>query len=278
MINLITVTGHNTHLLPHMLNHYKNIVDNVYIILYLTHKDDIVLNEIEELGITPYKVIIDKKFNWKRVTELYNEVKNEKPDEWWIVADDDEFQVYPSSPTELIKECEENGWEFITGGFIDRIGPNGTLPTITRDSNVWEEFPLGGFFRYPISKACPNKVCLMKGKIKVTHGQHYVQLEKGRNTWGYEGLQHPKRYPVKKGFIQVHHFKWDSSVIKRLKEVSEVKEDYSFWWEYKKMFDFLTKNSYIIDVDIPQFYIQSISNKYTDYKYWKRLTNQIIQI
>ena len=39
------------------------------------------------------------------------------------------------------------------------------------------------------------------------------------------------------GFIQVHHFKWDSTVLERLKEVSETEEDYTFWKEYKKMYE-----------------------------------------
>lgn len=277
-LNLVTVTGHNTVMLPHMLSHYKEIVDNIYVVVYLQTEDDPVLQQVEDLGITPHKVVIEEKFNWNKVTDLYNEVKSEKPEEWWIVADDDELQVYPSPPKELIKECEENGWEFITGGFLDRIGIDGTLPKINKDSNVWEEFPLAGFFRYPISKACPNKVCLMKGNIKVTPGQHYVQLEKGRNTWGYEGLQHPKRYPVDKGFIQVHHFKWDNTVIERLKEVSNIETTYSYWEEYELMYEYFLNNNFRVDIHEKSFYISKGSSIYNDFKNWEHLTQQIVLI
>ena len=38
----------------------------------------------------------------------------------------------------MIKECEQNGWEFITGGFVDRIGPNGTFPKVHKYTDIWK--------------------------------------------------------------------------------------------------------------------------------------------
>ena len=78
-INLVTVVGHNIKMLPHMLNHYKDIVDDVYVVVYRQHEDDGILEEIEKLGITPYKIVTEPKFNWQTVTDLYNEVKMTKP-------------------------------------------------------------------------------------------------------------------------------------------------------------------------------------------------------
>ena len=56
--------------------------------------------------------------------------------------------------------------------------------------------------------------------------------------WGEEGTGwrlgiHHRRG---EGFIQVHHFKWDSTVLEAPKEVSETEKDYTFWEEYKKMY------------------------------------------
>ena len=103
----------------------------------------------------------------------------------WIVADDDEFHLYPKNIRKMIKECEENGWEFITGGFLDRIGENGTFPKVHKYTDIWKAFPNAGFFRHPMSGACPNKVCVMKGSVDVTAGQHYAIVdEDGKNSWG----------------------------------------------------------------------------------------------
>ena len=43
----------------------------------------------------------------RRVTEHYNEVKLLKPDDWWIVADDDELQLYSKPIETIVQECEE---------------------------------------------------------------------------------------------------------------------------------------------------------------------------
>ena len=129
-LNLVTVVGHNITMLPHMLDYYKDIVDNIFVVVYRQNDDDGILEQIENLGITPYKVVTEPKFNWERVTELYNEVKLTKPNDWWIVSDDDEIQIYPEDIKVMISKCEENGWKFITGGFLDRIGENGKFPHI----------------------------------------------------------------------------------------------------------------------------------------------------
>ena len=52
-----------------------------------------------------------------------------KPYDWWIVSDDDEIQIYPKPIDEMIDECEIAGWEFITGGFLDRIGEGVLSPS-----------------------------------------------------------------------------------------------------------------------------------------------------
>jgi hypothetical protein len=281
-LNLVTVVGHNITMLPHMLHYYKHIVDNIFVVVYRQNEDDGILEEIEKLGITPYKVVTEPKFNWEKVTELYNEVKLTKPNDWWIVSDDDEIQIYPEDIKVMISKCEENGWKFITGGFLDRIGEDGTFPHINNYTNIWESFPYSGFFRYPMSGACPNKVCVMKGDVEITTGQHYAKID-SNNVWGEEGVKHPLRYPPGRGegFIQVHHFKWDSTVLERLKEVSETEKDYTFWKEYKKMYKAIEINDWKIDINNPMFGLEKqvpFQNEHWDYQYWNRLTKGIIKI
>ena len=277
-INLVTVVGHNTTLLPHMLNHYKDIVDEIYVVVYRQHELDGILEDVINLGIKPHKVVTEPKFNWERVTELYNEVKRTKPNEWWVVSDDDEFHIYPKPLRELITECDKNGWEFITGGFLDRIGERGEFPLVEKDTNIWESFPLAGFFRYPISGAMPNKCCVMKGSVDVTSGQHFAVIG-DTDTWRERGWNHPKRYPIENGFIQVHHFKWDSTVLERLKEVSQTKEDYTYWREYRKMYRGIQLNDWKIDVENKEYKLQKMIRKnYSEYENWKELTQVIINI
>ena len=127
-------------MLPHMLNHYKDIVDEIYVVVYNQSKDDGILEEVRALGIEPYLVWTEDKYNWERVTYLYNYVKSQKPNDWWIVSDDDELQVYPEPIHDIIETCERKGYDFVTGGFIDRIGPNGTFPVVNNDTNIKKIF------------------------------------------------------------------------------------------------------------------------------------------
>lgn len=259
-----------------MLKHYENKVDRMFVVVYRQSDNDTILEEIEELGIKPFWVVTEPKFHWERVTDIYNTVKIKHPNDWWIVSDDDELQVYPEPIEDIIRESEKKGYEFVTGGFLDRIGKDGTFPKVTRDTNLHKEFPLGGFFRYPMSGACPNKVTLMKGTVNVTPGQHYVDFGNGKNSWG---TSHPKRFPIEEVFTQVHHFKWDSTVVGRLREVASVKEDYTFWREYKKMHLAIRKNKMKIDINNPEFMFEELKEfSYISYNNWSVLRDKIVLI
>ena len=178
----------------------------------------------------------------------------------------------------MISDCEENGWEFITGGFLDRIGERGEFPLVEVNTNIWETFPLAGFFRYPMSGAMPNKVCVMKGSVDVTSGQHFAKVG-NTDTWRERGWKHPNRYPINKGLVQVHHFKWDSTVLERLKEVSQTKEQYTYWKEYRTMYRGIQLNDWKIDISNPTFMLQKmIKNNYNEYDEWKKLSEVIIDI
>lgn len=278
MPNLVTVVGKNTHMLPHMLKHYENVIDKSYVVVYRHSDDDGILEEIEELGIKPFWVVTDKKYNWERVTHIYNTVKSKKPNDWWIVSDDDELQVYPDSLETITKHCDNNGYDFVTGGFIDRIGTQGSFPLVTRDTDIIKAFPLAGFFRYPMSGACPNKVTLMKGYQEITPGQHYAKFG-STNSWG---RSHPKRMPIEECFTQVHHFKWDSSVLERLLDVSETKESYSYYEEYSKMYRSIARNNWKIDINNTEYLVEKLKNnsyiEYKDYSYWSELIEKIVKI
>ena len=279
MPNLVTVVGENTHILPHMLKHYEDKVDNIYVVVYRRSDNDDILEKVEDLGITPYKVVTEPKYNWNKVTDLYNETKRTKPNDWWIVSDDDELQVYPEPIEDIIEKCERNGYDFVTGGFLDRIGTNGTFPIVDRDTNLHKAFPLAGFFRYPMSGACPNKVTLMKGYQDVTPGQHYAQFKDGTNSWG---KKHPKRMPIEEVFTQVHHFKWDSTCISRIKKVANTNMMYAYSQEYKLMYDAIKDTGDKIDIKNPDFLVEKLKESsyidYMDYSNWNNLINKIVTI
>lgn len=279
MLNLVTVVGRNTHILPHMLKHYEGKVDKMYVAVYRQDENDGVLEEVLDLGIKPCIVATEEKYNWERVTALYNYIKGTKPNDWWIVSDDDELQVYPYEISDIIKECEKHNFDFVTGGFLDRIGPDGIFPEVTRDTDIHSAFPYAGFFRYPMSKACPNKVTLMKGFQEICSGQHYATFKDGTNSWG---KAHPKRMPIEEVFTQVHHFKWDATCVERIKEVADIDKTYAYSEEYRTMYNAIRVFDWKIDICNPEFKVEKLNNfsyiDYMDYTKWNLLRDKIVTI
>lgn len=282
MIRLVTVIGHGSNLIPHFIKHYETKVDEINMVVYVS---DVNPNLEEEVysrvnnhpKVKIVSVVKDRVFDWNRVTELYNQIKNLYPNDWWVVADIDEFHLYSDSLLQIIHTCNKNGYELVRGGFIDRIGREGEFPELKNDTSIWEQFPNAGFFRYPMSDACPNKVCIMKGHIQITSGQHYAKIN-GQTTWKWQGWNHPLINPHDS--VQVHHFKWDSTSIKRIKAVASIKQVYAFSDEYNKMYKSLNQTNFKIDLINPEYMFELDLKypKFEQYTKWNKLYNKIISI
>ena len=279
MIRLVTVTGSRTNTLWHMLSYYKDRVDEIYVVVYewdgFSTYDDVLAITKQFPNVRIVDRVVAEKYNWEMVTTLYNKTKMLHPNDWWVVADDDEFHKYSKDLYEIVSDCDKNGWELVRGGFIDRIGENGTFPEIDNDEDIFEQFPLAGFFRYPLSGACPNKICILKGYIELTPGQHYAKID-GHTTWKWQGWNHPLIAPVNEYNVQVHHFKWDSTCIERIKAVADIKQLYSYSDEYKKMYQALRSNNFEIDITDSRFMIEHAG--FWGYNQWNRLFKIIISI
>ena len=110
---LVTVTGHRTNTLAHQLNHYKDKVSDAFIVVYENAQSPKNLtSEIEEItkqfGLKVHSVKSHRPFDWEEVTRLYNQTKSLFPNDWWIVSDDDELQVYWDDIENIINRSEEH--------------------------------------------------------------------------------------------------------------------------------------------------------------------------
>jgi hypothetical protein len=265
-----------------MLNHYKDNVDEMYIVVY-DWEEQSNLSEVQKIvsqfpNAKIVKVVVEELYNWEKVTKLYNEIKSTHPNDWWVISDDDEFHVYPDSLRSIISNCDRNGWEMVRGGFIDRIGEDGEMVELLDTDDIFEKFPYAGFFRYPLSGANPNKICLVKGNIEITNGQHYAKID-GHTTWRWQGWNHPLIAPIKKISVQVHHFKWDSTCAGRIRHVANQNKDYSYSEEYRVMYRELAKYRFKLPLDDERFGFElSPTYHYLNYSKWKQLINKIISI
>ena len=283
MIRLLSVIGHGTELIPHFVNHYSKYVDEIQFVVYQSAIHPSLINDVKEKikdysNVKVVKTVEDRIFDWNKVTALYNLIKSKKPNDWWVIADIDEFHLYPNDDLyDLIQDCEKNGWDIVRGGFIDRIGPNGEFSELNDDVEIFKQFPNMGFFRYPMSQACPNKVCVIRGAIEITSGQHYAKIN-GQTTWRWQGWNHP--LINSDSYVQVHHFKWDSTSIDRIKAVASIKQEYAYSDEYGKMYDALRKTKFKIDLNNPEFMVESSEGQaeFRRYRKWNKLIKKIISI
>lgn len=287
-LNLVTVVGdfHKSLTLVQMIKHYYKLVDAIYINYYVTEvtaeqsigQSEQLISFLRENGVyfpnVNVMTYIGQKYDWDQVTELYNNTTSLDKKAYWIIADCDEFQIWPVPPREIAMNCKKRGYTFVTGGFLDRIGEEGRFSEIlSPEDDLDALFPLVGFFRYPMSGACPNKVVMVKGGQKVCSGQHYAIFPDGSNSWG---TKHLLRYPVDECFVQVHHFKWDRSVLHRLLDVSKSKCKYSE--EYATM----RKNIKNCKIDIKDkaYNIERYDALlgYDSYRHWNKVKNNIINV
>ena len=283
MIKLVTIIGHGTNLLPHFIDHYKNYVDEINIVVYETSINHLLANKVAEIiesepNVKIVKVIQDRVFDWEKVTSLYNYIKSRNPNDWWVIADIDEFHLYPNDDLRtLIDDCEKNGWDVVRGGFIDRIGRDGEFPEIKENESIFKQFPTMGFFRYPMSKACPNKICVTKGYVEITSGQHYAKID-GQTTWKWQGWNHPLINPD--STVQVHHFKWDSTCIERIKAVADINQDYAYSKEYEIMYNNLRNTKFKIDTTNKEYMIELSDGQpeFRRYTQWNKLIKKIKSI
>ncbi len=285
MIRLVTVIGHGVNLLPHFINHYQKYVNEIHVVCYNSDLHPNISDEVKSIisdyeNIYVVKEVYHHNFDWEMVTNLYNEAKLRYKNDWWVVADIDEFHLYPKDNLHrLILDCELNGWDIVRGGFIDRIGNDGTFPKIKNDGSIWKQFPVMGFFRHPMSEACPNKICVMRGWVQVTNGQHYAKID-GHTTWKWQGWSHPLIAPFNTHSVQVHHFKWDETSIERIKRVADTNKDYSYSDEYMKMYKELEKSNFLIDLNREEFMIEESSgiDEFKRYRKWNNLIKKIVSI
>ena len=284
-IRLVTVTGSRTDTLEYMLTHYYDLVDEIYVVAYDTnngqHANVKTITDKFKQKVFLYKHEDDQEYNWETVTAIYNEIKSLYPNDWWVVSDDDEFHVYSKPLQEIVSDCESNGWNLVRGGFIDRIGPDGNfaeIKPISEKESIFSQFPMAGFFRTPLSSACPNKVCIMKGNVEITAGQHYAKIN-GQTTWRWQGWNHPQIAPTNKYSVQVHHFKWDKTVGDRIKKVADIRKEYAYSTEYLKMYQSLKSTNFKLDTtDIEYVFEYCPTANFENYKNWSKLFNKIISI
>ena len=78
----------------------------------LENSDKVLIDEImsvlEDENVKPFKKLIDvENGDSYYLTQIYNDIMKENLNDWWIVADIDEFLVLPKNIKDVVLELEE---------------------------------------------------------------------------------------------------------------------------------------------------------------------------
>jgi hypothetical protein len=205
-LHLLTcIGGNNIALARQFFDHYKELgVQNFIVILHYNN-----FSELEENLLLLKSLAVSPVVTWRmpfdvnlsqviRATAIAT--ADIGSDDWVVLADLDEFQIYPSSIELVIEKCEISGFDYIIGKFVDRIAADGTLPEIDPIGSVWNQFPVCCHISRDLLGATDIKVVCCKAGLIPGEGNHRV-------AGGKRGAQCK---------VEIHHFKWDRTVKIRL--------------------------------------------------------------
>jgi hypothetical protein len=148
--------------------------------------------------------------------------------DYWIVwCDSDEFQVYPSALPDLIAGFETRGIDFVRGIFVDRIAADYGLPPFDPTTPLWDAFPRTCNVTAALAGGERRKVVLARAGVMIGGGKHFPIDMKTVKTI--------------KGWVQIHHFKWDATLIERLRYrvTPEWQARFPWWVESQRLIDYL---------------------------------------
>jgi hypothetical protein len=258
-IHLVTLIGSHVKQLPHMLDHYRKIGIKSFVInVHVERPDDPVLSEakqiVSDFGCEIASVTVGK-WSFAIHQGVYNRSRSGNADDWFLIADLDEFQVYPGNLFNIIEECEREGYEYIRGCFIDRIAADGSFPELRLDKPIEDQLPLGCIFTYRILGGLPLKVVAAKRHIMLGPGNHQPMNGIG--------------CPITDCFVQVHHYKWVREIIERLERLANTELEVPLYTlECGKFVEYYRANNGRIDITDPELLVSECK---PEYKYWEQI-------
>lgn len=269
-IRFAGVVGGDTSLLPYLLDHYaRSGVDEFHVVRHADSPDVPGLAESAEVmrraGLA-FATVVTGPWHMDLNARLIAAEMRKHPDDWWVVADLDEFHVHDRPLDELVKFCEANDYDYVDGAFVDRVAEGGRLidPAPGGHPSLWEQYPLAGQLTARLLDGRPTKVVLARGHVELDVGQHMA--------WTGVAAPHDE------AFSQVHHFKWNSTVPARLER--RITEYASGAWEVlfpevieesREFLQHLREHDGLIDVDEERFRFARSGAGFGDYPFWSEV-------
>lgn len=207
-VHLVTVIGGHLNVFDQMLRHYRDSgIESLLVNIQVETYDDPLYECIRAVTLR-YRAEIVSVFVGKWLQSLnpylYRHTLEQAPQDWFVLADSDEFQVYAQPIPAVLHRVDQAGYDFVEGFLIDRVAKDGGLPPVHEEVGVWQQFPLAGAVTFPMIGGNMMKVAAARGSVRLSPGQHYAQAGNG--------------CPISRCYVPVHHFKWTDGLADRLRK------------------------------------------------------------
>lgn len=275
MIRFVSVVGGDTSLLSQSIEHYRTLgVEKFHVVRHTESFDtEDYARSVEVMRrhglsfVAEYRGPWDEDLNWYFVRA---EMRRH-PNDWWVLADLDEFHVYDRALSDVIALCEQGGHDYVEGAMLDRVAADGSFPEIDDSMPLWQQFPLAGLVTHRVVRGVTRKVTLARGSVEVRMGQH----------WALSG----SALPVTEVFPQIHHFKWTSSAVSRIARRLEAYS--SGEWnlqhpvvieENKRLLEHVEAHGGRIAVEDPEIRMHVTGGDAGDYPGWADLSKELMVV
>ena len=240
-VHLSTAVGGSVSVLPHMLRHYRALgIESFFVHVNQADENDPILEEVR--AVCEVTSVSTGPAAWRDNRAVHRAVMAKHPDDWFIVADQDELQIYPLSLEELFDECGRRGYDFIEGTLVDRLAPGGVFAEVDPQRSIWEQFPIEALVTAALLGGEPRKVVAAKGHVALTGGQHNASNGRG--------------CPVEECHVAVHHFKWTAGIVERLRARAALlrARGLGFAEESERLLRYVDEHGAAIDLHDPRFH------------------------
>ncbi len=239
-VHLSTAVGGYVKVLPHMLRHYRALgIDSFFVHVNRIDDADAIFDEVRAL--CEVTSVSTGGTLWRGNPAVHRAVMAHHPDDWFLIADQDELQVWPLPIAEVIEECERRGHDFVEGTLVDRLAPGGVFAEIDPQADIWEQFPIEALVTAALLGGEPRKIVAAKGSVHLTGGQH--------------GAENGRGCPLEECHVLVHHFKWTAGIVERLRMRVELLRErgLEFAEESERFLRYVAEHGEALDLRDPRF-------------------------
>lgn len=257
-LHLVTLVGGHVDVLPFFLEHYRQLGVTAFSInVHLTYPGDPVREEVlavtDRFGIGIESMLVGDWLTYE--LDAWIESMRRYPNDWWLLADQDEFHLYQEELCELLAFCDRRGYDHVQGTFVDRVSTDGRYTAVDYTQPLWPQYPLGGIVSARLFGGFDLKVVAAKGRVAINRGHH---LARKANPC-----------PIEQVFTQVHHFKWTGGVVERQQRRADHfrRAGVGHWTESAKFVMYSNTQGHRINIQDRQFLLEPCTPLYPHFEF-----------